>query len=212
MSSSLVLVLALTMIAGVADAQAVQAQVRPRVLVVYFSRTGHTQSMAEAIAKGAREGGAQVTIRSVAVATTQDVLAADAIVIGTPVHNANPTPEILSFINSWPLAGAPLKDRLGAVFVTAGGTSAGEEAVLLSLQRSLLVFGMIIVGGDDWRSAFGASAITGEWPEKEQPVAPHFLSRGEGLGRRVASVALRWLGLDEKHAAENRRNDTEAEQ
>ncbi len=210
----LAVLLTLTMMPHVVHAalSAAPPASEPQVLVVYYSRTGHTRAMADAVARGAREAGARVSVLSVADATPQDVLAADAIVLGSPVHNGNPAPELLSFINTWPFAGAPLKDRLGAAFATGGGTSSGEEAVLHSLHRSLLMFGMIIVGGDDWHSAFGASAITEEWPmATDGGVAPHFLARGEALGCRIGSAASRWMGSNEHQDCQNSNHDAKAD-
>ena len=69
-----------------------------------------------------------------------------------------------SWINKhWDLSQTDhLKQKVGGAFVTAGGISAGGEGTLLSLTRSMLVFQMIIGGGDNWKSAFGACAVTAE--------------------------------------------------
>lgn len=170
-------------------------QKNPIVLIAYFSNQGHTRAMAEAVAKGARSiRNVDVKLLTVAEATNDDVLTADAIIVGSPVHNANVSVEVQQFINKWPFDGAPLKDKVGAVFVTAGGISAGEELAQMNVIHSMLVFGMIIVGGPDWRQPFGASAITGEKPfaspEVKDYVEEDFLKKGEALGKRVASVVM----------------------
>lgn len=171
-------------------------QKKPVVLIAYFSNQGHTRAMAEAVAKGARSiRNIDVKLLTVAEATNDDVLTADAIIVGSPVHNANVAVEVQQFINKWPFDGAPLKDKIGAVFVTAGGISAGEELVQMNVIHSMLVFGMIIVGGPDWRQPFGASAITGEKPfaspEVKDYVEDDFLKKGEALGKRVASIVTK---------------------
>jgi NAD(P)H dehydrogenase (quinone) len=65
----------------------------------------------------------------------------------------------------------------------------------MNILHSMLVFGMIVVGGEDWTSAFGASAITSEKPfgetQKDVVVADQFLKKAEGLGKRVAELAVR---------------------
>jgi NAD(P)H dehydrogenase (quinone) len=48
---------------------------------------------------------------------------------------------------------------------------------------------MIIVGGDDWTSAFGASAITNEGVFKTEKLDSLFLQKGFSLGKRVATIA-----------------------
>ena len=172
------------------------AQDSTKVLIVYYSQQGRTEKMAEAVERGAKSvESARVRLLSVQDAKNEDVLWADAIILGSPVYNANVAPPVQTFINRWPFQGAPLKDKIGAAFVTAGGISAGEEFVQLNLLKSMLIFGMIIVGGPNWTQAFGASAVTEEEPfisEKSGEVADRFLIKGENLGRRVAEITSRW--------------------
>lgn len=167
----------------------------PTVLVVYYSVQGHTKAMADAVARGAGSvAGVVVRARTVTEVTEKDLLDADAIVVGSPVFNANVAPEVQAFINRWQFQGRPLRDKIGAAFSTGSGISAGEELVQLNILHSMLIFGMIVVGGSEWSSAFGASAVTDEGPFKESGgagVAPIFRQKGEELGKRVAVLALR---------------------
>ena len=160
------------------------------ILIAYYSKTANTQSLAEEVAKGARSiPGVHVVLKSIAQTTTKDLLDADAIIIGSPVYNANLAPEVVQFISTWPFEGSPLKDKIGAAFVTAGGMSAGEELAQVNLLHSMLIFGMVVVGGDDWTSAFGASAITNESVFKTGQLDKIFLQKGFTLGKRVATIA-----------------------
>ena len=174
-------------------ANCVQAQVS--VLVVYHSETGSTEQMAMAVYEGASSvEGVKVQLLPSSEVSTEDLLSADAIIVGSPVYNANVTPEISRFIASWPFEGQPLKNKIGAAFVTAGGISAGEELVQMNILQSMLVFGMIVVGGPDWTQPFGASAITGETPFTDNPkdsIAPQFEEKGRALGERVAQLVLK---------------------
>jgi NAD(P)H dehydrogenase (quinone) len=162
------------------------------ILIAYYSKTAHTQSLAEEVAKGALSvSGVQVVLKNIAQTTTKDLLDADAIIIGSPVYNANIAPEVVQFMSKWPFEGNPLKDKIGAGFVTAGGISAGEELAQVNLLHSMLIFGMIVVGGDNWTSAFGASAITNEGVFKTGQLDKIFLQKGFNLGKRVATIALK---------------------
>jgi NAD(P)H dehydrogenase (quinone) len=170
-----------------------------QILVAYYSEKGHTQAMAEAVAAGARSvSGVRVKLLPVAEATTGEVLAADAIILGSPVYNANAAPAVLEFIKQWPFEGALLRDKIGAAFVTGGGISAGEELTQMNILHAMLVFGMIVVGGPDWQQPFGASGIVAEAPfetEKQAgAVDARFLAKGKALGKRVAELARKLRG------------------
>jgi len=168
---------------------------KPNVLVVYYSARGHTKAMAEAVAGGAKlVTMVDVKVLTIDEAKKKDILDADAIIVGSPVYNANIVPQVQKFINSWPFKNTPLKNKIGAAFVSAGGISAGEETAMLSILRSMLIFEMIVVGGPTWRTAFGASAIVEEEPFGEESsetklVADPFLDKARQLGERVAELA-----------------------
>jgi len=175
------------------------AQDSTTIAVFYYSQSGNTKAMAEAVQYGARQvNGVKVRLLEIKEAVTRDILAADAIILGSPVYNGNVAPPVLEFINSWPFEGAPLRDKIGAVFVSAGGISAGEELVQMSIISAMLVNRMIIVGGPEWQGAFGASAVTGESPfnNGENPVKinPSFLKKAADLGKRVAEITKKFEG------------------
>ena len=184
MMKNVLLIFGLRMLPATAVAQV-------NVMIVYDSKTGNTELMAEAVAEGADSvEGVDVLIQKTDETSDDDLMRADAIIVGSPVYNANVTPEVSRFIASWPFENRPLKDKIGAAFVTAGGISAGEEIVQMNILQSMLVFGMIVVGGPDWTQPFGASAITGEDPFAGEP-AKKFLDKGYQLGERVAKLAVR---------------------
>lgn len=166
-------------------------QGQPTVLIAYYSQSGNTQIMAQAVEEGAKSvAGVRVILRSIDQVSSQDLLESDAIVVGSPVYNANVAPAVQEFINRWPFDGRPLKNKLGAAFVTGGGMSIGEELVQLNLLHSMLIHGMLVLGGEETEAAFGASAVTGEAPFQGGTVAEQFLVKGRGLGKRVAEMAL----------------------
>lgn len=168
------------------------AQKSSTILITYHSKSGKTALMANAIAKGASiHSDIAILLKPIEQTTTNDLLKADAIILGSPVHNANLSSDVLKFIESWPFEGSPLKNKIGAAFVTGGGISSGEELVQVSILHAMLVFGMVVVGGEDWTAPFGASAITNEAPF-DTKMNDAFLLKGEKLGKRVAESVLRW--------------------
>lgn len=169
------------------------AVAQKNVLIVYHSEAGNTERLAQAVAEGANSvEGVKVLLKSVSDVSGKDLINADAIIVGSPVYNANVSPQISAFIASWPFEGQPLKNKIGAAFVTAGGISAGEEIVQMNILQSMLVFGMIVVGGPDWTQPFGASAIIYEDPFNNGGlIAIQFLEKGKALGKRVAELTIR---------------------
>jgi len=169
----------------------VYGQDKPLVLITYYSPSGSTKQLAEAIGEGARSvEGVEVVLVPIGEVNPQDLLNAQAILVGSPVYNGNIAPAVQEFINSWPFEGRPMKDKLGAAFVTGGGISIGEEGVMLDILRTMLIQGMVVMGGEEVEAAFGASAITGEGPFKAEKIDPIFLAKGLGLGKRVAEKVL----------------------
>lgn len=168
------------------------------VLIVYYSKTGHTQQLANAIAVGAKK------IKHTAVRLVQldkdktsnkDLVWANAVIIGAPVYNANVAAPMLDYIQHWPFKANPLRNKIGAAFVTAGGMQAGAESSVLSLLRSMLLFQMIVVGGDTWTSPFGAIAVQESTDgikhirSKDYKISAYQLEKATRLGRRVALTA-----------------------
>lgn len=183
------------------------------ILVLYLDGHEHQHAMAKAIAQGAEsvltvgqweEG---VRLQTIETSSFDDVRNSSALILGSPVYNANVHPRVQDFINTFDFS-QDISNKIGAAFVSAGGISAGEEGTMLSIIRSMLVFRMIVVGGEDWKSAFGASAIVFEDPfglsatgsgnffpeqcyQAESPVNRMFVQKAFGLGERVAHLALK---------------------
>jgi len=169
------------------------AQSEKTILITYHSESGNTKAMAQSVAKGVEQlTGLTYILKPIQDVTEEEILNASAIILGSPVYNANMTPQVQEFFNSWPFEGRPLKDKIGAVFVTGGGFSIGEEAVMFSIIRAMMIHGMVIVGGEEVEAAFGASAVTGEGDFAGKEVQEIFLKKAEGLGRRVGEMVGRF--------------------
>ncbi|KAK1934092.1 hypothetical protein P3T76_011295 [Phytophthora citrophthora] len=181
-------------------------------VLIAFSDGTHLTKLAAAVEVGVRNvlgnDTTSLRVRTLDNASfADDVMWADAVILGTHVVNANVEPKISKFLSGWSFT-EDLSQKVGAVFVTSGGISAGEELTMVNLLHSLMIFRMIIVGGERWTSAFGASAIVGEGPfepaERTQPgrdfprvcyptdpdsIHDMFRDKAIGLGERVATIA-----------------------
>ena len=78
----------------------IYAQERPKILITYFSQSGNTQQMAEAVARGANSvDSVEVLLLAIEDVKVEDLLQAKGIILGSPVYNGNPAPPVLEFIN-----------------------------------------------------------------------------------------------------------------
>jgi len=183
-----VFLLSFLMAVGVARVQAAEVA---RVLVVYHSRTGYTAAMAKAVAEGAKKvPGAEVTLKTVTEVSCAQLLAADALIVGSPVYWSNMAGEVKSFFDRWSSdcsvmpPGFQMQGKVGAAFVTGGEVSSGKEITLLTILTAMLANRMIVLSEGQ---ALGAAATTGEG---KAPITVKELEEGRRLGERVAKVAL----------------------
>lgn len=178
------------LIVTVGRASAHEAPPRVTVLVAYHSGSGHTEKLAHGVVEGAESlPGTRVLLRRVGQVTAEELFAADALVLGSPVYWSNMAAEVKAFIDSWQFKfgvwpDLKLKNKVGAVFTTGGQVSGGKELTMLSMLAAMLGNQMIVVSGG---GAFGASATT----EGDSPgIDERELSAARDLGRRVAEVAV----------------------
>jgi NAD(P)H dehydrogenase (quinone) len=158
-----------------------------RVLVLYYSAYGHIETMANAAAEGAREGGATVDIKRVPelvpedvarksyykvdqkapIAKIEDLANYDAIVVGAGTRFGRLASQMANFLDQagglW-MRGA-LHGKVGGAFTSSATQHGGQETTLFSIITNLLHFGMTIVGLDYGHAGqMTLSEITGGSP------------------------------------------------
>jgi NAD(P)H dehydrogenase (quinone) len=154
-----------------------------KVLIVYDSNSGNTEKMAFAVAEGAKQvEGADVTVRKVDKASLDDLLAADAIIMGSPTYYGEMSGKLKTFIDTSVKIHGKLKGKVGAAFASSGGTASGAETTLLSIVQALLIHGMIVQGRHD-NKHYGAAAVGAPDQKATEDC--------KELGNRVSSLALR---------------------
>ena len=165
----------------------------PRVLLLFDSRGGLTEQLAEAIAEGVRAvPGAELRYRRLDDADPQELLEIDALILGSP-NWSGMTGKLKDWMDHsgdlWETG--ELAGKVGACFTAGWSRSGGIEATLLQLIHLILAHGMVFVGlpwTETMRrsgSYYGATAH-GEVTEEDREQA-------RALGRRVAETALRLL-------------------
>ncbi|MFQ6048036.1 MAG: flavodoxin family protein [Phycisphaerae bacterium] len=129
-----------------------------RALVVYYSRTGNTERMAEAIAKAIGDEGVDVECKPVADTTVQDLLQADGIVAGSPTYYGGMAAELKGLFDRSVEHHGELDGKVGAAFSSAANIGGGNETTVLAIIRAMLIHGMI-VQGDPQGDHYGPIAI-----------------------------------------------------
>lgn len=171
-----------------------------RIVVVFDSRTGNTERLARAAGDGARRvEGVEVVVKKTNEVLDEELLAADGILVGSPVHWSNISSEAKAFLDR--LGGLLVSNkelgpesrsklRTGGAFVTGGAISSGKELVRIGMIASLLSMRFVIVGGSDGEGfgTLGAQATTGE---EEPALDEDELAEARRFGERFANVTLR---------------------
>lgn len=140
-----------------------------KILVLYYSMYGHIETLAYAVAEGARGvAGSSVDIKRVPelmteevarrvgakldqaapVAAVDELAGYDAIIFGTPTRFGNMCAQMRNFLDQtgrlWMAGG--LVGKIGSVFTSTGTQHGGQETTITSFHNTLLHHGMIIVG------------------------------------------------------------------
>lgn len=144
-----------------------------RVLIAFYSRNGSVEALAQAIADGAREAGAEVRLRRARELVSEEVMAlapgwseaaarmnaayaaptledadwADGIILGSPTRFGSAASELRAYLEGlgalW--AQNKLVDKAGAAFASTSTTHGGAETTVLSLYPTLAHLGLVIV-------------------------------------------------------------------
>jgi NAD(P)H dehydrogenase (quinone) len=191
-----------------------------KVLVLYYSSYGHIEKMANAVAEGARAGGAEVDIRRVAETAPAEVVAAagfktdtahpeiegpdalagyDAIVVGGPTRYGRMPSQMAAF---WDTTGGlwmkgALVGKVGGAFTSTASQHGGQETTLFSIITNLLHHGMTIVGLDyGFQGQMGVKEVHGG-----TPYGASTLADGDG-SRQPSQVDLDGARYQGKRIAE----------
>ena len=190
-----------------------------KVLVLYYSSYGHIETMAQAVAEGARGTGATVDIKRVPeivpeaiakashfkldqaapIATVDELPNYDAIIFGVPTRFGNMAAQMKNFLDqTGPLWFAgKLIGKVGSVFASTATQHGGQESTILSTHTVLLHQGMVIVGLPyTWAGQMKLDEITGGSPYGATTIAG-----GDG-SRQPSANELEGARFQGKHVAQ----------
>lgn len=191
-----------------------------QILVLYYSMYGHVETMAEAVAEGARSvEGADVIIKRVPdlvpeeearrvgakldqpapIATVDELPGYDAIIFGTPTRFGNMCAQMRNFLDQtgrhW-LSGG-LVGKVASVFTSTATQHGGQETTITSFHSTLLHQGMVIVGVPyTCQELLNMNEITGG-----SPYGAGTIAGGDG-SRQPSENELKIAHFQGRHVAE----------
>ena len=135
-----------------------------KILVSYYSRTGNTKKMAEAIAQGIRDEGVACDLKEISHLSVDQLLNYDTLVFGSPTYYGVMAAEMKKLIDDSVKYHGKLEGKLGGAFSSSGIVGGGGETTILSILQAFLVHGMI-VAGDAVLQHYGPLAIGAPYEE-----------------------------------------------
>jgi NAD(P)H dehydrogenase (quinone) len=192
----------------------------PKILILYYSAYGHIETMAEAVAQGARSlPRTEVTIKRVPelmpeaiakksgmkldqtapIGTPDELPDYDAVIFGTPTRFGNMAAQMRNFLDQtgglW-MKGS-LIGKLGSVFISTASQHGGQETTITSFHSTLLHQGMVIVGVPySCQELLNMNEITGGSPYGASTLA------GTDGSRQPSENELKIARFQGRHVAE----------
>lgn len=156
-----------------------------KVLIVYYSKTGNTEKMSQAIESVIKEQGLDVVRKRVEETTIEEFLNYEGIILGSPCYYGTMAYPLKKLIDESVEFHGKLTGKVGAAFCSGGNVGGGAETTILSILEALLIHGMI-VQGDPKGAHYGPIAIG--IPDERA------LKGCERLGKNVANLVKKLFG------------------
>lgn len=117
-----------------------------KAIVIYHSRTGNTQKMAELIAQSMNESDLQTVCKSVSDVKAEELLDYDAIVIGSPTYYGHMAGPVKQLIDETVSFHGKLDGKIAAAFASSANIGGGNETTIIGMIEAMLIAGCVIQG------------------------------------------------------------------
>lgn len=189
-----------------------------KVLVLYYSAYGHIETMANAVAEGARSTGATVDVKRVPELVPEDVAKAsyykvdqaapiakpddlaeyDAIIVGAGTRYGTVASQMRNFLDQtgalW--AQGKLVGKVASAFTSSATQHGGQESTILGLIPTFLHHGMAYVGLPyAFQGQMGVEAVKGG-----SPYGASTITDGDG-SRQPSEIELEAARYQGAHVA-----------
>ncbi len=153
-----------------------------RILVLYYSQSGNTARMAERVAEGARQAGAEVALKQVKETTVDELLEYEGIIAGSPTYFGQMSAEMKKLLDESVRHFGELEGKVGGAFTSSANLGGGNETTIMSILQAMLIHGMVVQGTTEG-DHYGPVALQSPDERAEQQC--------RALGRRVAELAAK---------------------
>jgi NAD(P)H dehydrogenase (quinone) len=205
-------------LAIIIPAPAKESKTMTKVLVLYYSSYGHIETMAYAVAEGARSAGAEVTVKRVPelvpeevakashfkldqkapIATPDELAEYDAIIVGAGTRYGSVASQMRNF---WDQTGGlwfagKLIGKVGSVFTSSATQHGGQESTILGFIPTFLHQGMAVVGLPySFQGQMGTEEVMGG-----SPYGATTITNGDG-SRQPSEIELEGARFQGAHVA-----------
>ena len=136
------------------------------ITIIYDSKSGNTEKMAEAVAEGVKQAG-DITIKlnHIDEADPEDLLNSDGIIIGSPTHCGVMSWKLKKFFDeNTSTAWGKVDGKIAAAFSSSGGLGGGNEMAVMSMVNMLMNYGYLVFGLPEYAAPgvtahYGAVAV-----------------------------------------------------
>jgi len=127
-------------------------------IVVYYSRSGNTKEMAEAITQAMNDAGLSTECKPVDKVRADDLPGYEAVVIGSPCYYGQMAAPVKQLVDDLVSRHGQLNGKVGAAFSSSANTGGGSETTVVGILDAMLIAGMI-VQGDPQGAHYGPISI-----------------------------------------------------
>ena len=154
-------------------------------IVIYYSRSGNTKEMAQIIAKSMNEANLPTECKSVDKVKAEDLLAFDAIVVGSPTYYGGMAGPIKQLFDDAVANHGKLDGKIGAAFSSAANIGGGNETTIMGIIEAMLISGMVIQG-DPQGDHYGPVSIG----KPDQRVKRQCVRRGQRIAELTRKLVI----------------------
>ncbi|MDD5529476.1 MAG: flavodoxin family protein [bacterium] len=117
-----------------------------KVLIIYYSRTGNTEKMAQLVKQGVENKGVDVVCKKVQDVKVVELLDFQGIIVGSPVYYGSMSAEIKKLFDDSVTLHGKLENKIGGAFASSYNIGGGNETTIMDILKCMLIHGMIIKG------------------------------------------------------------------